>query len=101
MGHIGYKGPGKYEGEPCYAEQFYDGEGGDGEFYDGDTLVTRLTVTAENVALCPCCLTSEDVDRVVFLGQDNNGFVWTRILSAAEADKIETACNEQPDKDND
>jgi len=26
MGHIGYKGPGKFEGEPCYAEQFYNGE---------------------------------------------------------------------------
>lgn len=94
MEHVGYKGPGKFEGEPCYAEHFYTAclEGGADDFYDGCTQVSRLDVTAEDVAAFPCCLETADIGKAVILWETEQGFVYTRLMDTAEADKIQAEC---------
>ena len=76
----------------------------------GNTVTTGQPAPRSAVPVCRHCGTVcygdcsadyMDVGRMVFVGQDNNGFVWTRILSAAEAGEIEAECNEQPDTDSD
>ena len=87
--------PGKFEAEPHYSEYFYtmvlDGAS-DSTFDDGDAPVDRFTVDANDVARFPCCLTAVDVGKVVFLWEDEQGFVWTGLMSVAEADAIQAQC---------
>ncbi len=90
-----HKGPGKFEGEPCWAEALWDGA--DIDFYDGETPVSVIQLDANDVQAFPCSLDDSDIGKVVLLWEDDQGFVFTRgPMTPEEARRIEADC----DRDN-
>jgi hypothetical protein len=79
--------PGKFEGEPTYAEHFYnlmlDGVSDD-TIYDGETPVDVFKVSAEDIAQFP------DLDGVdyVILWESEQGFVYTREMTGAQIEAM-------------
>lgn len=105
MGTI--RNPGKFEGEPSWAPALWDAtlEGcADDEFHDGETPVAVFTVDAKlrdeltagawSVAygIDPADVAELVDGESVLLWECEQGFVNTRVVDAAELERIQAEC---------
>ncbi len=80
--------PGKFEGEPTYAEHFWDLIEFSETIYDGDTAIEAFKVNAEDVAAYPDL---HDVE-VVLLWCSDQGFIYSREMSLADLAQFRSEC---------
>lgn len=79
--------PGKFEGEPEWAEIYYekmlDG-GADDTIWENDSPIEVWFLTEEDEQISP----DLESGKVLYLAEDNYGFVWTRIVTKEEHENI-------------